>query len=152
MVAQPQGTNPTLQVALNLEFTRGRHGASARVELHERPTGRLAVLALRGWIDLSAERRLEQTLDDLASRGGAQLVVDVSQLRHLDYRLIPRLVASLARFEARAGAVAVCGLSRYLRDLFRLSGAEPQLACWPSAEDLLASAAAVRGGARGTAS
>lgn len=149
MVAGAAGTTPTLQVAMNLEFTRGRHGASARVELHERPAGRLAVLALRGWIDLSAERRVEQTLDDLVSRGVTKLIVDVSQLRHLDYRLVPRLVASLARFESRAGAVAVCGLSRYLRDLFRLSGALPQLACWPSADDVLP---AERGSARETAS
>lgn len=148
-------TNGTLrhQVALNLEFTRGRHGAGARIELHDRPVGRLAVLALRGWIDLSAERRIEQTLDDLAARGVSSLVVDVSQLRHLDYRLVPRLVDSLARFESRAGAVAVCGLSRYLRDLFRLSGAEPQLSCWPSAADLLAGSAADGGGsAHGTPS
>ena len=137
MVAHPQGA-PRHQVAMNLEFTRGRHGAGARIELHERPTGRLAVLALRGWIDLSAERRLAQTLDDLVGRGVRQLIVDVSQLRHLDYRLIPRLVDTLARFEARSGAVAVCGLSRYLRDLFRLSGVEPRVAGWPSAADLMA--------------
>ena len=123
-------------LAVNLQFTRGRHGAAARIELHDRPSGRFAVLALLGWIDLSAERRVEQTLDDLAARGVTQLLVDCSQLRHIDYRMVPRLVSALARFEARAGAYALCGLSRYLRDLFRLAGCDLPLRSWPTAADV----------------
>lgn len=137
MLARPDMVDSRRSLALNLELTRGRHGASARLELHDRTSGRVALLALRGWIDLSAERRIEQTLDDLGSRGVAQLLVDCAQLRHIDYRLAPRLIEALARFDARAGAVVVCGLSRYLRDLFRLAGGEPRLRCWPSVDDLL---------------
>ena len=36
--------------------------------------------------------------------------------------------------------LAVCGLSVYLRDLFRLGGCEPRLRCWPAASDLLGTA------------
>lgn len=126
----------TPQTAVNLQFTRGRHGASGRIEWHDRPQGRVALLALRGWIDLSAERRIEETLSEIAARGVSQLVVDCSQLRHVDYRLVPRLVGALARFEAHAGATVLCGLSHYLRDLLRLAGCEPQLRCWPSVEEL----------------
>ena len=124
-------------LAVNLEFTRGRHGAAARIELHERPAGRVTVLALRGWVDLSAERRIEQTLDDLAARGATELLVDCAQLRHIDYRLVPRLVTALGRFESRCGAFVLCGLSRYMRDLFRLAGCDSQLRFWPSAAELL---------------
>ncbi len=134
MVSLPDKGVP--QTAVNLQFTRGRHGASGRIEWHDRPQGRIAVLALRGWIDLSAERRIEETLTEIAARGVSQLVVDCSQLRHVDYRLVPRLVAALVRFEARAGATVLCGLSHYLRDLLRLAGCEPQLRCWPSVEEL----------------
>jgi anti-anti-sigma factor len=123
--------------AMNMQLTHGRHGAAARVELHERPGGRLAALSLRGWVDLSAERRIEQTLDDLAARGATHLLVDCSLLRHVDYRLVPRFVAALSRFEARSGSVALCGLSRYLRDLFRLSGCDEPLQHWPSAAEVL---------------
>ena len=137
MVAPLTTLEPTKAMAVNLQFTRGRHGAAARIEMHDRPTGRVAVLALRGWVDLSAERRIEQTLEDLASRGASELLVDCSQLRHIDYRMVPRLVRALAGFEARAGAFVLCGLSRYLRDLFRLAGCDSQLRCWPSAADLL---------------
>jgi anti-anti-sigma factor len=136
------------QLALHLEFTRGRHGAAARVELHERPQGRLGVLALRGWIDLSAARRIEQTLEDLATRRVAQLVVDCSQLRHIDYRLVPRLVAAFARFESRSGAVGLRGMSHYLRDLFRLAGCEPTAPTEPAA----AAGRGATGAPHGTAS
>lgn len=124
MVATAASSVGRQALAVNLEFTRGRHGAAARIELHEQPSGRLATLALRGWVDPFAERRVEQALDDLAVRGATQLVFDVSQVRHIDYRMVPKLVQALGRFEARAGSVAMCGMSRYLSDLFRLSGCD----------------------------
>lgn len=131
--------NPMLEtrtaISVNLQFTRGRHGAAARIEFHERPAGRMALLELRGWIDLSAELRLEQTLDELATRGVSRLVVDCSPLRHVDYRMVPRLVQALARFEVRSGSVVLCGLSRHLRDLFRLAGCDPHVGAWAPAGD-----------------
>jgi anti-anti-sigma factor len=126
-----------LALALNLELSHGRPGASARVELHDRGTSRIALLTLRGWIDAVAVRRLERALDDLATHSISQLLLDCSPLRHIDYRHVPALVRALARFESRAGGFVVCGLSPYLRDLFRMAGCEPQLRCWPSAQELL---------------
>lgn len=137
MVAHAGSTEVRTSMVMNLQFTRGRHGAAARLEVHERPAGRVGLLALRGWVDLSAERGIEHTLDDLAARGVARLVVDCSQLLHVDYRLVPRLADALLRFEAQSGAVVLCGLSRYLRDLFRIAGCESKLCCWPAASDLL---------------
>lgn len=145
MVAPLTTLEPQKTLAVNLQFTRGRHGAAARIELHDRPGGRFAILALRGWIDLSAERRIEQTLDDLAQRGVSQLLLDCSQLRHIDYRMVPRLVESLDRFEARAGSFALCGLSRYLRDLFRLAGCDAHLRSWLTASDVVSSSVAENG-------
>ena len=152
MVSQAGASDVRTSVTMNLQFTRGRHGAAARLEVHERPAGRVGLLALRGWVDLSAARGIERTLDDLAARGVARLVVDCSQLLHVDYRLVPRIAEALLAFEAHAGAVVLCGLSRYLRDLFRISGCESKLCCWPSAADLLDAVAPPEGpAARGAA-
>ncbi len=134
MVAPIRPLDARTPVSVNLQFTRGRHGAAARIEFHDRPTGRVALLELRGWIDLSAERRLEQTLDELASHGVGRLVVDCASLRHVDYRMVPRLVGALARFETRSGSVMMSGLSRHLRDLFRLAGCDPHVGAWVPAE------------------
>ena len=133
-------------LALNLELTHGRHGATARLELLERGGNRVALLALRGWLDSVATQRLESALDDLAERGASQLIIDCSQLRHVDYRLLPSLVASLERFESHAGSFVICGLSHYLRDLFRLAGCDGALRCWPSAEELLGTVGAIEPG------
>ena len=133
-------------MALNLELSGGRHSASARIELRERPAGRVVLFALRGWLDRVAVVRLGRTLDDLAARGVEQLLLDCSQVRHIDYRAVPVLVEALARFETRAGGSVVCGLSPYLRDLFRLAGCEARLRLWPSAADLLAVPAVLESG------
>jgi anti-anti-sigma factor len=137
MTARRESGTPRVTMAVNLELSHGRHGAAARLELHERGTERLALLRLSGWIDRVAIGRLERTLAELAERGASQLLLDCSQLRHIDYRLVPALVTALGRFETRAGGFVVCGLSHYLRDLFRLAGCEPRLRCWPTAADLL---------------
>jgi anti-anti-sigma factor len=131
-------------LALSLELSSGRPGASARVEIHDTVAAggghsRIARVALAGCIDAVAARRLSETLDDLALRGVEDVLVDCEALRHVDFRLVPELVASLERFEARSGGVMMCGLSRYLRDVFRLAGCDSRLRCWPSAAELMES-------------
>jgi anti-anti-sigma factor len=138
MVARPDRDEDRIVLALNLELSHGRPGASARLELRDRPGGRVVLFELRGWLDRVAVLRLGRTLDDLGERGIEQLLLDCSQVRHIDYRAVPALVEALGRFESRAGGFVICGLSAYLRDLFRLAGCEPRLRCWPSAADLLA--------------
>ena len=123
-------------VTLDLELGSGQREASVRIEIHDRPPGRMALLALRGSFDYAAVSHLGHTLEDLADRGVDQGLLDCSAVSHIDYRLVPALVERLERFESRAGLV-VCGLSHYLRDLFRLAGCDARLRCWPSATDLL---------------
>ena len=138
-VPASQAEETRASLALNLELGHGRHGAAARVELHR--GGRVALVALRGWLDAPACVRLEATLHDLEARGVEQLLLDCAHLRHIHYRRVPALVEALASFETRAGGVVVCGLSPYLRDLFRLAGCGARLRCWPSAAELLADCA-----------
>lgn len=130
-------------LALHLELSDGRPGATARVELHDRAGaggGRIARVTLEGCIDATAARRLERALEDLAVHEVDHVLIDCAGLRHVDFRELPALVAALDRFETRAGVIALCGLSRYLRDLFRLAGGESRLRFTASAADLLESA------------
>ena len=135
---RPESTRAAL--AVNVELAHGAHGATARLEWHERQGHRIALLKLSGWIDREALGRLESALHDLAERGAGPLVLDCSRLRHIDYRMVPALVEALSRYESRAGGFAVCGLSNYLLDLFRMGGCEPRLRGWPSASELLGAA------------
>lgn len=146
MAVRPEAHADRPALALNLELSHGRPGASARVELHDRaaaapaPMGggsRVARVALRGCIDAVAAGRLARALDDLALYHVDLVRVDCAELRHIDFRELPGLVGALGRFEARASGVVLCGLSRYLCDLFRLAGCESRLRSWSSTDDLL---------------
>ena len=138
MTVHPAGFGVRPALALNLDLSHGRPGASARVELHDRPGGasRIARVSLRGCIDAVAAVRLGRALEDLALRDVDQVLLDCAQLRHIDFRRVTALVDTLVRLDSRSGGVVVCGLSRYLRDLFRLAGHESRLRCWSSADDL----------------
>jgi len=140
MVAHFDTHGGRVALALNVELSQGRHGACARIELHDRAGARLALVRLRGWIDQHAVDELTHTLDELGACGIEHVLLDCAQVRHIDYRHVPVLMRAFERYETRAGGVVVCGLSHYLRDLIRLSGCEPRLRCWPSAAELLADA------------
>jgi anti-anti-sigma regulatory factor len=142
MVAHPEDR---VAMALHLDLGGGRRGASARVEMRERARGRIVLLEVRGWLDRDAVLRLGRTVDDLAARGVEQLLLDCSRVRHIDYRMVPALARTLARFEGHAGVV-LCGLSPYLRNLIRVAGGEQRLRCWPSTADLLAAPGACEHG------
>jgi anti-anti-sigma regulatory factor len=114
-----------LTVAIDLELSHGKDGASARIEMFERTEGAAALVALSGWIEPVAGGRLIETLSGLAARGVRHLVLDCSRVRHIDFPLIAPLAHALAGFEAFFGTASVRGLSPHLRDLFRLSGSDP---------------------------
>lgn len=132
MSAWPGG-NGRATIVMHESLSHGMHGTSARLEMHESSPDRAARLSLRGWLDAVAFARLTKRFDDLARQGVRRLVLDLGELQHIDYRLAPAFTEALERFEARSGAVIVCGLSIYLRDIFRLAGCEPRLHCWPAA-------------------
>lgn len=122
-------------VVMHEDLSHGFHGANARYEL--RPGTQSSVhIQLRGWLDEIALRRFETRLDDLGRRGARQLHLDVSGMRHVDYRLIPDWIDALGRFEVRWGPVTVGGLTAYMNDLFCLAGCESRLRGWASAAAL----------------
>jgi len=142
-LAHPDTADPRPPLSLTVALRVGHPEAVARVEWHERAGAtaggapRVACVALRGTVDDEAARRLARLLDDLVARGAQQVLVDCAGLEHIDFRVLPALIEAFDRCETASGGVVVCGLSRYLRDLFRIAGCESRLRCWPSAADLL---------------
>lgn len=137
MITRPPAEAERRSFAVDLPLAHGRPGAHARLELLERRGARLAVVQLAGWLDPVAVGRLDRVLDELAGRGLQTLLVDCGHVRHIDYRSVPALAGVLARFGHRVAGVVVCGLSPYLRDLFRLAGCDSELRCGPPAAELL---------------
>jgi anti-anti-sigma regulatory factor len=119
-------------MAINLELGRGRHGASARIELGERCGKEVARVVVRGRIDRVSLPRLVESIVALGRRGVRELVLDGSTLTHIDGALVAPLIESLAPFTGADGS-PVLGLSRRLGRLFRLAAREPRSADRPAA-------------------
>ena len=102
-------------LAINLELG-GRHAASARVEfLHEPGETQVAHVALSGWIDGAAERRLERALAALKPREISRVVLDCSCVSRFERPAAARLMEAVARFEGRPGGIEVRGMPRTTR-------------------------------------
>jgi anti-sigma B factor antagonist len=80
--------------------------------------GTLAVLALRGEVDVSTAPRLRQGLVELATEGRASVVVDLSGVEFLDSTGLGVLVSGLRRFRLLGGDLMLAGAQpRILRVL-----------------------------------
>jgi len=102
-------------LAINLELG-GRHAASARVELlQESGDAQVAHVALSGWIDGAAERRLERALAELKPRDISRVVLDSSCVSRMERPAAARLMEAVARLEGRPGEIEVRGLPRTAR-------------------------------------
>ena len=116
MTVQPAALSDRPSLALNLDLSHGQPGASARVELHDRPArppgsldarpeawlaggSRIARVSLRGDIDAVAAQRLGRALEDLALRVVDHVLLDCAQLRHIDFRRVTDLVEALNRLD-----------------------------------------------------
>ena len=120
-------------LALNLELSHGRHGASARVEVCRLSGGGVARLALRGWIETIAMRRLAATLDDLASRGfdasSSTARSSITSSSVLCRSCMPRSPIS----RERRAPYRMSGLSQHLAEQFAFAAVRAGIAGGPCA-------------------
>ncbi len=84
---------------------------------------RVITLILEGDLTLNDLARVGDELFRLANRGHRNVVLDLTQVGHLDYRGIRPLVARAELFRSAGGDIRVCGLSGYIFHIFRAAGA-----------------------------
>lgn len=63
--------------------------------------------------------------------------IDLSEVRHIDYRAIPEFTRALLRLRERGASVRLVGIRDYVRSLFGVAGEGPALArlTWEFGED-----------------
>ncbi|MEN9799084.1 MAG: hypothetical protein RL653_2780 [Pseudomonadota bacterium] len=98
----------------------------------------VATLFLEG--DLSREQLHEvaETLFRLVHRGHRQVVVDLGEVGHLDYRGLQPLVQRAPLLRAAGGDIKLCGASPYVAAILRVAGAWQELECYPNRASALA--------------
>jgi anti-anti-sigma factor len=94
-----------------------------------------STLTLMGELDRDAVRAVRHRMHRLLDQGCLWLVLDFSDVSHLDYRGVPWLVSQAEEFRRRGGDVKVAGLSRYLQAIFRAAGAHDAFEVYEEAGD-----------------
>jgi anti-anti-sigma factor len=87
------------------------------------PFERVVTLVLDGELSDTELSEIGQELFRLAHRGHARLVLDLSDVAHIDYRGVKPLAARAAVFRKAGGDIKLAGLSPYLSAIFRAAGA-----------------------------
>lgn len=94
-----------------------------------------------------SERELSQVADELLRRSGRgvrYLVLDFSEVPHLNYRGVKPLVARVEALRRAGSDVKLSGLSPYLRAIFRAAGAHDVFEFYPHLNDARAAFALAR--------
>jgi anti-anti-sigma factor len=63
------------------------------------------------------------------------LVLDLTDVSHVDYRGVPWLVSQAEEYRLRGGDVKLAGVSRYLLAILRAAGAHDAFEIYPDAGD-----------------
>jgi anti-sigma B factor antagonist len=87
-------------------------------------------LFLDGELEVEDICRLGDQLVALVQRGMRSLVVDLSEVSHLDYRGIRPLMERAVRLRKLGGEVKLAGLSPYLATILRVAGAHTVFECY----------------------
>ena len=84
---------------------------------------RVTTVVLEGELTLNDLRRVGEELFRMATRGHKHVVLDLSQVHHLDYRGLRPLAARAEMFRAAGGDIRISGVSGTLVHIFRVAGA-----------------------------
>jgi anti-anti-sigma factor len=106
--------------------------------------GRVETLMLEGELD---ERALAEVCEELArrlQRGVRQVVIDFSEVAHVDYRGVRPLMVRSESFRRAGGDIKLSGLSPYLAAIFRAAGAHDAFEIYPHMNDARAAFALAR--------
>ncbi|MFL5346976.1 MAG: STAS domain-containing protein [Hyalangium sp.] len=105
---------------------------------------RVETLMLEGEL---GEKELGQVCEELShrlQRGVRQVVVDFSEVAHLDYRGVRPLMARGESFRRAGGDIKLSGLSPYVAAIFRAAGAHDRFEMYPHMNDARAAFALMR--------
>lgn len=95
------------------------------------------VMNVTGDLEKNNFRQFDSLLDQALQNKSERMVLDLSGLAHIDYKLVPRLVDRVNRIEAQGGEVKWAGGSDYISNIFKFMGFEEEV--YPSVEEAVVS-------------
>jgi len=98
-------------------------------------TSRVMTMVLEGEIGLNEMADVTAMLSRLQKNGVTRVVVDFSEVSHLDYRGVRPLMRHADVFREKGGDLRLAGLSPYLHAIFRSAGAHEAFDCFADVSD-----------------
>jgi anti-sigma B factor antagonist len=101
------------------------------------PIGDCAVLQVTGEVDLSTAPMLREQIRELAAKGIAHLIADLSQVDFLDSTGLGALVGGFKRLREADGSLALVIKTPRILRIFQMTGLTKALATQRSAQDAI---------------
>ncbi|MDH3974732.1 MAG: STAS domain-containing protein [Deltaproteobacteria bacterium] len=96
-------------------------------------------LHISGDIDHLEMVNIRNTIADLIKDGHLNVIVSMNEVEHINYLSIGVLVERLKRLRICGGDLKLVGMSRYIRNIFTVVGADEFFESFESMEDALSS-------------
>lgn len=97
----------------------------------------ILVMGVEGELKISNIRQFDLILNQTLQQRADRVVLDISQLSHIDYKLVPHLVDRVIEVQCQGGDIKVAGGNHYISDILKAFGFEEKL--YPSVEDAVIS-------------
>jgi anti-anti-sigma factor len=117
------------------------HVSAGAVEQHAEQAGavaaadRVVTLMLEGELGVRELAEVGDELFRLVQRGVHQVVLDLADVPHLDYRGVKPLLPRVEALRRAGGDVKLAGVSPYLQAVLRASGAHGVFELYPHCND-----------------
>lgn len=108
------------------------------MEIQEIPSGRITILEIKGRIDSSNAIDLSNRLRALYTKPGVLLLLDLQGLDYITSAGFRTLLIGRRHAASSGGALAMCGLSEKVQDLFEMGGFMENFTIHPTREEGIA--------------
>lgn len=95
------------------------------MKLMQLEENKVIFLSLSGEIDEQTFKTLSTRLQKLLEEGQTSVVLDLSKVEHMNYKVVGELIDWQKRFQSYNGDIKLVNVSSYLYDILRLYGFYP---------------------------
>ncbi len=92
------------------------------MEFVDEKKNQIAVVRLIGRIDSVSAKQFEEKIVSVLDAGETSLLVDFSQCDFINSTGLRVLLLAAKKVQPKHGSIAICGLTEYLHELFRIAG------------------------------
>lgn len=97
----------------------------------------ISVINVAGDLSRHNMRFLEDVFRSFLERGQIAIILNFSELKHIDYQLVRRLADHIVYFQCEGGDIKISSASSYIQQILEVMGLESEM--FPSVEDALMS-------------